>query len=168
MADLFDNYERLYDENPKNISVGHESTEGQVASTIGTVNIPVQEDVLEEVNQVEITPTIDGKGYTRAKNPSNFNSHIKELTEIKNLNRKEEFKMKKKKYKIIKNLLGVKILELNLFDETEGKMLKAMAPIEMTDDELADKITELKMQGLDVEKFHQEYKWNKIRNVKDY
>ena len=76
--------------------------------------------------------------------------------------------MEKKKYKIIKDLFGVKIIELNIFDETEDKRFKAKGPVEMTDEELQDKITELKTQGLEVEKYHQEYKWRKLRNIKDY
>ena len=62
----------------------------------------------------------------------------------------------------------MRIIELNIFNETEGKKSKYNIPIEMTDEELADKIKELKMQGLEVEKYHQVYKWRKIRNVKDY
>ena len=76
--------------------------------------------------------------------------------------------MERKKYRVVKDLFGAKIFELNIADGTEDKIFKSKNFIEMNDEELADKITELKMQGLDVEKFHQEFKWRKIRNIRDY
>ncbi len=90
--------------------------------------------------------------------------------------------MEKKKYRIIKDLCGVRIIELNISDGTEDisndliEVFNKVVPdkilpkgyVEMTDEELADKITELKLNGIEVEKYHQVIKRNKLRNVKDY
>lgn len=75
--------------------------------------------------------------------------------------------MEKKKYRIVMDFFSAKIIELNI-DGAEEKILKWNNYIEMTDEELADKITELQIKGLEVEKYHQEYKWRKLRNVRDY
>ena len=76
--------------------------------------------------------------------------------------------MEKKKYRIVEDFFSAKIIELNMLDGAEEEILKWNNFIEMTDEELADKIAELQKRGLEVEKYHQEYKWRKLRNVRDY
>ena len=76
--------------------------------------------------------------------------------------------MEKKKYRIVEDFFSAKIIELNMFDGAEEEIVKWNNYMEMTDEERADKITELQIKGLEVEKYHQEYKWKKIRNVRDY
>lgn len=71
------------------------------------------------------------------------------------------------KYNIVKDLLGIKIYKLNMEDETENKAFKMNTFVELTDEELEERIKEYKMQGYEVETYHQEFKWKKLRNIQD-
>lgn len=75
--------------------------------------------------------------------------------------------MNKNKYRIVQELWCVKITKLNMEDGTEDKQIKYNDYVELTDEELKEKIQEYKMQGYEVETYHQKYFRKKVKSVKD-